>query len=68
MKQALIAEGHLQEDGDVLPFCHQVSRLQVVQINTAVRYNPSISGLSTIGQNTLREGYLAASLQRRIPD
>ena len=56
MKQALIAEGHLQEDGDVLPFRHQVSRLQVIQIDSAVRYNPSISRLSTIDKDTIREG------------
>ena len=55
MKQALIAEGHLQEDGDVLPFSHQVSRLQVIQIDSAVRYNPSISRLSTIDKDTIRE-------------
>ena len=61
MKQALIAEGHLQEDGDVLPFCHQVSRLQVVQIDSAVRNNPSISGLTTIDKNTIRVGYCTAT-------
>ena len=55
MKQALIAEGHLQEDGDVLPFRHQVSRLQVIQIDSAVRYNPSTSRLSTIDKDTIRD-------------
>ena len=47
---------HLQEDRDVLPFCHQVSRLQFLQIDVRVGNNPcnqddnQNSGSSLFGQ------------------